>query len=173
MTSIVDGLQGQPLDLTSNEHVLATLKHWVADGGTEGGVDRGDTVLSFEDLNNIHIFPYRNAVAQGAGSVMPSYSSYNGVKMHADPNNLISEVLKGDGTYTIGVDTAPGLGFKGFVISDWQAIDEIDGVYATDVRTSINGGVDMNMVGVCVCKCLLFVFKLNYYTNILHLFALS
>lgn len=162
MTSIVDGLQGQPLNLTSNEHVLATLKHWVADGGTEGGVDRGDTVLSFEELNNIHIFPYRNAAAQGAGSVMPSYSSYNGVKMHADPNNLISEVLKGDGNYTIGGYTAPGLGFEGFVISDWQAIDEIDGVYATDVRTSINGGVDMNMVGLCMQMPICFQAELLY-----------
>jgi beta-glucosidase len=131
MTSYISGLQGD--DLSAPNTILATAKHWVGDGGTVNGVDQGDTMVSEDELAAIHIAPFVDAIERGVGSVMPSYSSWNGVKLHGD-EYLLTDVLRTD------------LGFDGFVISDWAAIDQIPGGYASDVRTSINAGVDMVMV---------------------------
>jgi beta-glucosidase len=143
MTTYIDGLQGTYAGgpgLGGPNTVLATAKHWVGDGGTTWGtgssgyqIDQGDTQLSEADLRAIHIPPYIDAISRGVGAVMPSYSSWNGQKMHGQ-SYLINNVLKNE------------LGFGGFVISDWQAIDQIPGDYASDVRTAINAGVDMVMV---------------------------
>ena len=131
MTSYIDGLQGD--DLSAPNTVLATAKHWVGDGGTTGGIDQGDTAVSEDVLTEIHIEPFVDAVARDVGSVMPSYSSWNGEKLHGH-DYLLTDVLRGD------------VGFDGFVISDWAAIDQLPGDYASDVRESINAGVDMVMV---------------------------
>ncbi len=131
MTTYIDGLQGT--DLAAPNTILATAKHWVGDGGTTGGDDQGDTVLSEADLRAIHVAPFVDAIARGVGSVMPSYSSWNGAKLHGH-QYLLTDVLKTE------------LGFSGFVISDWAAIDQLPGDYASDVRTSINAGIDMVMV---------------------------
>jgi beta-glucosidase len=125
--------------------VLSTLKHWVGDGGTTYGTsttgnyktDQGITQLTERQLFDLHITPYIPAIKAGAGSVMPSYSSVdNGtgpVKMHGN-KHLITDVLKNK------------LKFAGFVISDWQAIDQLPGDYRGDITTSINAGLDMIMV---------------------------
>ncbi len=131
MTTYIDGLQGT--ELSAPNTILATAKHWVGDGGTAGGDDQGDTVLSEADLRSIHVDPYIDAIARNVGSVMPSYSSWNGEKLHGH-SYLLTDVLKTE------------LGFSGFVISDWAAIDQLPGDYASDVRTSINAGIDMVMV---------------------------
>jgi beta-glucosidase len=92
--------------------------------------------LSEADLRRIHLAPYVDAIRRDAGSVMISYSSWNGVKMHAN-KYLITDVLKGE------------LGFSGFVVSDWAGINQIDGLTgfsASDVGTAINAGIDMVMV---------------------------
>ncbi|WP_433431419.1 glycoside hydrolase family 3 N-terminal domain-containing protein [Nonomuraea sp. CA-141351] len=137
MTTIIDGLQ--------DNGVLATAKHYVGDGGTAYGsstsgdytIDQGVTKVSRQELEAIHLAPFAEAVKRGVATVMPSFSSVDfgdgPLKMHAH-KELITDVLKGR------------LGFKGFVISDWQAIDQIPGDYASDVRTSINAGLDMIMV---------------------------
>jgi beta-glucosidase len=134
MTSIITGLQGTTLGGPAS--VLATAKHYVGDGGTTGGVNEGNTQLSEADLRAIHLPPFKAAVDKGVGSVMISYSSWNGVKMHGN-HYLITDVLKGE------------LGFSGFVVSDWAGIDQIDGqsgFSAADVDASINAGIDMVMV---------------------------
>ncbi|WP_246266901.1 glycoside hydrolase family 3 N-terminal domain-containing protein [Nonomuraea typhae] len=133
MTTIVDGLQ--------KRGVLATAKHYVADGGTAYGtsttgdytIDQGVFTGTRQELEVLHLAPFAEAVRRGAGSVMPSYSSVGPVKMHAH-RELITDTLKGR------------MGFKGFVISDWAAIDQIPGDYPSDVRTSVNAGLDMIMV---------------------------
>jgi beta-glucosidase len=134
MTSLIDGLQGaEPGGPTS---VLATAKHFVGDGGTAGGRDRGDARIPEEELRAVHLPPFREAVRRGVGSVMVSYSSWNGVKMHAN-RYLITDVLKGE------------LGFKGFVVSDYQGVDRIDGKAGftrDEVATAVNAGIDMVMV---------------------------
>ena len=134
MATVINGLQGSSLSAPGS--VLATAKHYIGDGGTTGGVDQGNTQLSETELRAIHLPPFRAAVQRSVGSFMISYSSWNGVKMHGH-QFLVTTVLKGE------------LGFSGFVISDWNGIDQIDGqpgFTAAEVRTAINAGIDMVMV---------------------------
>jgi beta-glucosidase len=125
--------------------VVATPKHFVADGGTAYGssttenmgvrylLDQGDAPIDDATLRVVHLPPYHAAVDAGAASVMASFSSVNGVKMHAN-RDLLTGVLRDE------------LGFEGFVVSDWQGIDQIPGAYYSDVVTAINAGIDMVMV---------------------------
>ncbi|SEF85402.1 beta-glucosidase [Nonomuraea solani] len=134
MATIVTGLQGAALNGPAS--VLATAKHYVGDGGTTGGTDQGDTQLSEAELRAVHLPPFRAAVERGVGSVMVSFSSWNGAKLHGH-QYLITTVLKGE------------LAFGGFVVSDWNGIDQIDGaagMSASDVRSAVNAGIDMIMV---------------------------
>lgn len=134
MTTIIEGLQGD--ELGGPASVLATAKHYVGDGGTAGGDDRGDTRISERELRAVHLPPFRAAVERGVGSVMISYSSWNGLKMHQN-RYLITDVLKRE------------LGFSGFVVSDYNGIDEIDGepgFTRDEVAAAINAGIDMVMV---------------------------
>ncbi|MFI5690679.1 glycoside hydrolase family 3 N-terminal domain-containing protein [Kribbella sp. NPDC051586] len=148
METVITGLQGKAdgSELSKNNHVLATAKHFVGDGGTTYGssttgsykIDQGITQVTRQQLESVHLPPFRTAVDLGIGTVMPSYSSMSidgapPMKMHAD-GELINGVLK------------QRMGFDGFVISDWQAIDQLPGDYASDIRTSINAGLDMIMV---------------------------
>ena len=130
MTTQITGLQGGP------HRVLATAKHYVGDGGTKGGDDQGVTDVGEQELRRIHLEPYREAIQRGVGSVMVSFSSYDGTKMHAN-QPLVTEVLKGE------------LGFTGFVVSDWNGIDQIDGKKGftrDEVVAAVNAGLDMVMV---------------------------
>jgi beta-glucosidase len=140
---VVRGYQGE--DLAANTSVLATAKHYVGDGGTAYGtsttedylLDQGVTTLTEDELRQLHLAPFQAAVDAGVGSVMTSYSSNDlgdgPLKNHAD-DYLITEVLKGE------------LGFDGFVVSDWQGVDQISDDYAEAVREAINAGIDMVMV---------------------------
>lgn len=130
-SSQVLGFQGS--DLSDPSSVLATAKHYVGDGGTEGGVDRGNVILTEAQLRATHLYPYLSAIASGAGSVMISYSSWNGVLMHQN-QYLITTVLKKE------------LGFKGLVVSDWDAIGAISGDLTNQLALSVNAGIDMLMI---------------------------
>ncbi|MFG2789341.1 carbohydrate binding domain-containing protein [Streptomyces sp. NPDC048419] len=150
METVIQGLQGAAngKDLKRNDKVLATAKHFVGDGGTEYGssttgtytIDQGVTKVTRQQLEAVHLAPYQTAVDRGVGTVMPSYSSLDilgdgqgPVKMHARAD-MINGVLKGR------------MGFGGFVISDWNAIDQLPGDYPAHVRTAVDAGVDMMMV---------------------------
>lgn len=150
METVIQGLQGarDGSDLKDDDKVLATAKHFVGDGGTEYGssttgsytIDQGVTKVTRQQLEAVHLAPYQTAVDRGIGTVMPSYSSLDvlgdgqgPVKMHARAD-MINGVLKGR------------MGFDGFVISDWNAIDQLPGDYAAHVDTAVNAGVDMMMV---------------------------
>jgi beta-glucosidase len=115
--------------------VLATAKHFVGDGGTSGGQDRGDTRVTEEELRRIHLPGYLAAIQAGVGSVMVSYSSWNGEPMHGN-RRLVTGLLKGE------------LGFSGFVVSDWAAIDLMSSDYVSDIERAINAGIDMIMVPI-------------------------
>jgi beta-glucosidase len=127
----VRGLQGKHLSAYPN--VLACAKHFIGDGGTENGKDQGNDVCDEATIRKLYLPPYVAAVKAGAGSIMVSYSSWNGAKMHGN-KYLLTDVLKGE------------LGFKGFLVSDWAAIDQISKDYKKDVEVSINAGLDMIMV---------------------------
>jgi beta-glucosidase len=122
--------------------VLATAKHYLGDGGTlpgtgtfgfSHGLDQGDMQLSEADVRRIHLAPYRAVVQAGVGSIMPSYSSWYGEKMSGN-RYLLTEVLKIE------------LGFEGFLISDYNAIQQLDPDFKTAIAMSINAGMDMAMV---------------------------
>jgi len=140
------GLQGD--DLKDPLRVLSCTKHFIGDGGTAFGTgrpfgpnqpgkrrpfDQGDVPLSEAELRRIHLPGYLTSIAAGAGSIMPSYSSWNGVKCSAS-KRLLTEILKDE------------LGFEGFLISDYNALDDIPGDVRTRIKTSINAGMDMVMV---------------------------
>ncbi|WCJ25448.1 Glycosyl hydrolase family protein [Euphorbia peplus] len=145
MTEIIPGLQG---DLPANSRkgvpyvagktkVAACAKHYVGDGGTTHGINENNTVISRKGLLSIHMPAYYNSIIKGVSTVMVSYSSWNGVKMHAN-RNLVTGFLKNT------------LRFKGFVISDWQGIDRITSTphanYTYSILAGITAGIDMIMV---------------------------
>lgn len=136
----IEGLQGSATGVSSQNYIAATAKHFFGDGGTTYGtgdsgylIDQGDTRADDPTLRAIHLEPYKWAVKKNVSSIMISYSSINGLKMHGF-KYWITDVLRGE------------LGFNGVIVSDWAGIDQVDPDYATAVRTSINAGVDMNMV---------------------------
>lgn len=145
----IAGLQGST---PGRLEVLACAKHFVADGATSWGtaprldfidwwdgwgevwqIDQGDARISEPDLRSIHLRPYRAAIDAGVATVMASYSSWNGVKVHGH-RRLLTDVLKGE------------LEFDGFVVSDWMGLDQLDASYETSVVTALNAGIDMVMV---------------------------
>lgn len=144
----VRGLQGG--DLSDPLSVLACAKHYVGDGGTSAStvippgvpqsknarltLDQGDTKLSEAELRRIHLPGYINAIRAGVGTIMPSYSSWNGVRSHGS-KRLLTEILKEE------------LGFEGFLISDYNGIDHVKpGDYKGAIEISISAGMDMAMV---------------------------
>jgi beta-glucosidase len=141
----VRGFQGR--DLGDPLSVLACAKHFAGDGGTTFGtgvpkqpgsnerwpLDRGDTRLSEQELKDLHMQGYVTALKAGVGSIMPSYNSWNGVKCSGS-KRLLTEILKQE------------MGFEGFLISDYDALDELPGDYKSDIEQSINAGMDMVMV---------------------------
>jgi beta-glucosidase len=142
----ITGFQG-PNGTLGPTNILATAKHYIGDGHTAWGtgspyLNEGDAQVSEQVLDAIDFPPYQSAVSNKVGSVMVSYSSWNGLKDHAN-QYLITTKMKGSGTDSNGT---ANLAFQGFVVSDWQAIDQISSDYAYDVRTAINAGIDMVMV---------------------------
>ena len=131
------GYQGRTLNKNS---VLACAKHFVGDGNTVFGtgtnwykIDRGDVVLDEEELRSKYIKPFQESIKMGVGSIMVSYNSWKGKKLHGH-KYLINDVLKKE------------LKFDGIVVSDWAGINELDKDYKTCIIQSINAGIDMNMV---------------------------
>jgi beta-glucosidase len=132
---IVRGLQGVPgtpafLDA---KHVTATAKHFLGDGGTRWGIDHGDTCATEQDLLNLHAQGYIGALAGGVQTVMASYNSWQGTKLHGH-RYLLTDVLKGK------------LGFDGLVVSDWDGIDEVQGCAKDRCAQAVNAGIDLFMV---------------------------
>ncbi len=119
--------------------IAACAKHFIGDGGTiwgtgrDGKIDRGNTLISDEILNDILLPPYQKALEADVKTVMASYNSINGEKCHGS-SFLFNDLLK------------QRLNFQGFVISDWRGIDELEGDYKQDIITSVNAGIDMVMV---------------------------
>ena len=112
--------------------VSATAKHFVADGGTANGQDQGNVLQTEETIRAIHLVPYYDAIDAGVDTIMISYSSINGAKMHGS-DYWINDVLKDE------------MGFEGFIISDWNAIHQLPGSYYQQIVASVNAGVDMLM----------------------------
>ena len=131
---MVLGLQGplvagRPLAPT---HVAASIKHYLADGGTADGKDQGDALLSEADLVRLHAQGFPAGIDAGALTVMVSFSGWNGTKNHGN-RSLLTDVLKGR------------MGFQGLVVGDWNAHGQIPGCTTTDCPQAINAGLDLYM----------------------------
>lgn len=145
MTDIIIGLQGEIPEnhtkgvpyIAGKDKVVACAKHFVGDGGTHNGVNENNTIVDEHGLLGIHMPPYYDSIIKGVATVMVSYSSLNGAKMHAN-HDLVTGYLKSK------------LHFRGFVISDWLGIDRITSPpganYTYSVQAGINAGIDMVMV---------------------------
>ncbi len=133
----IQGYQGSSLDQSNT--ILACAKHYVGDGNTiygtgmHGKIDRGDVLLDEKELRSKYIKPFKEAIDNNVGSIMVSYNSWQSEKLHGH-KYLIDEVLKKE------------MKFKGFIVSDWAAIDEIDKDYKKSIIQAVNAGIDMVMV---------------------------
>ncbi len=132
--AMVIGLQGQrdSAQFMAPGRTLSSVKHFLGDGGTLDGRDQGNTIISEEQLSQVHGAAYTAAINAGAMIVMASYNSWNGVKMHANPY-LLTDILKGR------------LEFDGFVVGDWNGHEQIPGCTKFDCPAAFNAGVDMLM----------------------------
>ncbi len=131
---VVEGLQGKfgAEDFLDGTHVIASVKHFLGDGGTTGGKDQGDTAIDEAGLARLHGAGYPPAIAAGAQTVMASFNSVNGEKMHGS-RHLLTEVLKGR------------MDFGGFVVGDWNGHGQIPGCGNDDCPATIVAGLDMAM----------------------------
>ena len=138
---ILLGLQGHPAldNFLNEEKVIATAKHFVGDGGPVYGtgrnkkIDQGDVPISEKELADLHGRPYIDALGVGVQTVMASFSSWNGKKMHHH-KYLLTDILKGR------------MGFDGFVVGDWNGHEQVPGCSPSGCAEAINAGVDMIMV---------------------------
>jgi len=131
--AMIEGLQGTGTNFLGPNHILATAKHFLGDGGTTDGVDRGNTELSEQSIRDIHGLPYFDALDGCVQSVMASFNSWNGVKMHSN-KYMLTDILKGK------------MQFDGFVVGDWNGHGEIPGCTNDNCPEAFNAGVDMYMV---------------------------
>jgi beta-glucosidase len=129
-TAMVRGLQGEGATFLDQDHVISTAKHFLGDGGTDGGRDQGDNLASEETLRDIHGAGYPAAVDGGVQAVMASFSSWRGVKLHAS-KGLMTDVLK------------DRIGFDGLIIGDWNAHGQVPGCSKSDCPATFNAGLDM------------------------------
>lgn len=131
--AMMQGIQGEDQNLLGEDHILATVKHFIGDGGTSRGVDKGNAIMDEETLLRIHGSAYIEAIENDAQVVMASFNSWNGVKLHGQ-KYLLTDVLKED------------MGFDGFVVGDYNGHMEVQGCSVSSCPESINAGVDMFMV---------------------------
>lgn len=141
--AIVRGLQGTiGEDFLSDERVISTVKHFVGDGGTTDGVDQGNTEVDEQTLFDVHSQGYLGGLAAGAQTVMASFNSWNGEKIHGS-EYLLTNVLK------------EKMGFDGFVVGDWNGHGQIPGCTNADCPQAANAGLDVYMVPTQAWKPLL------------------
>ncbi len=120
---------GRPI---AADKVAGSAKHFVADGGTEGGKDQGDARIDEATLVRVHAAGYAPAIEAGVLSVMASFSSWNGTKAHGN-RYLLTDVLKGR------------MGFAGLVVGDWNGHGQLPGCTVTDCPLTFNAGLDLAM----------------------------
>ena len=130
---MIEGLQGKPgTGSIQSGNVSASAKHFLGDGGTTNGIDQGDTDIPEGQLIAIHAAGYPPAINAGTHTIMASFNSWQGVKMHGN-KSLLTDVLK------------KRMGFDGFIVGDWNGHAQIPGCTATDCPASFNAGLDMAM----------------------------
>ncbi|MBT1444997.1 glycoside hydrolase family 3 C-terminal domain-containing protein [Shewanella sp. JM162201] len=130
--AFIDGMQGEGANWLGNDHTIATAKHFIGDGGTVDGDDRGDTRVDEATLIARHGQGYVGALGHGVQTVMASFNSWNGEKLHGS-KYLLTEVLKGR------------MGFDGVVVGDWLGHGFVPGCSYERCPEAVNAGVDILM----------------------------
>lgn len=128
--AMVSGIEGTGATFLDDHHVIATAKHFLGDGSTDGGRDQGNSTVSEAELARLHGAAYADAINAGTQSIMASYNSWHGVKMHGN-KALLTDVLKGR------------MGFDGFIMGDWLAHGQIPGCTNSDCAIAFNAGLDI------------------------------
>ncbi|NMH60876.1 glycoside hydrolase family 3 protein [Alteromonas ponticola] len=138
--AIVKGMQGDMRDGVIDEyHAISTVKHFLGDGGTQDGDDQGDNISTEQALFDIHAQGYVHGLAAGAQSVMASFNSWHGKKIHGS-KYLLTTVLK------------EKMGFDGFVVGDWNGHGQIEGCTNENCPQAMNAGLDIYMVPTSAWK---------------------
>lgn len=132
--AIIEGIQGEPgdSDFLRGPHVIATAKHFLGDGGTHEGRDQGDNLYDERTLRDLFAPSYVSAVGAGVQSVMASYNSWHGAKMHGN-RAFLNDIL------------IERIGLNGFVVGDWNGHGQVEGCTSQDCAASFNAGLDMFM----------------------------
>ena len=133
--AMVEGIQGaeQTPGVHKSNKLVATAKHFVGDGGTTDGIDRGDTAVSEQELIDVHTPGYLGALDANVLTTMASFNSWNGEKLHGS-EYLLTDILK------------KRMGFNGLIVSDWSGHAYVPGCTRTRCAQAINAGIDMAMV---------------------------
>ena len=129
----VEGFQGEFKPFLDDSRVIATAKHFIGDGGTRDGVDQGNTAVSEKQLRDVHGVGYFSTFEVGVQTVMATFNSWNGEKIHGH-KYLLTEVLKNQ------------MSFDGFVVGDWNGHGQVSGCTNDNCAQAFNAGVDMFMV---------------------------
>ncbi|MBR51595.1 MAG: glycosyl hydrolase family 3 [Gammaproteobacteria bacterium] len=130
--AMIKGLQGTGESYLDDHHVLATAKHFLGDGGTNNGIDQGNTISKEMELKNIHGLPYYSAIDSCIQVIMASFNSWNGKKMHGY-EYFLNDVLKDQ------------MNFHGLVVGDWNGHGQVPGCTNDNCAKSFNAGVDIFM----------------------------
>ena len=130
--AMILGLQGEGDSFLDDNHVLATAKHFLGDGGTKDGIDQGNTIINEQELRDIHGEPYFAAIGSCIQTVMASFNSWNGEKAHGS-DYLLQNILREQ------------MGFDGLVVGDWNGHGQVPGCSKENCPQSFNAGVDIFM----------------------------
>lgn len=130
--AFIEGLQGTGKEFLDSNHILATAKHFAGDGGTNEGIDQGDVIISRKLFESIHVSPYYPAIDSCTQTIMSSFNSFQGKKLHGD-KSMLTDLLKGD------------MKFDGFIIGDWNGHGQVEGCTNDNCPESFNAGVDIFM----------------------------
>ena len=130
--AMILGLQGEGDSFLDDNHVLATAKHFLGDGGTKDGIDQGNTIINEQELRDIHGEPYFAAIGSCIQTVMASFNSWNGEKAHGS-DYLLQNILREQ------------MGFNGLVVGDWNGHGQVPGCSKENCPQSFNAGVDIFM----------------------------
>ncbi len=132
--ALVRGLQGVPGErpFLGSDKIIATAKHFIGDGGTRAGKDQGETVATEAEMRDVHATGYYSALDAGVQTIMASFSSWGGRKMHGH-QAFLTDLLK------------THWGFDGVVVGDWNGHGQIVGTSPTDCPDALMAGLDMYM----------------------------
>ncbi|PHR94241.1 MAG: hypothetical protein COA69_01190 [Robiginitomaculum sp.] len=132
--ALINGLQGRLGSdaFLGSDKIIATVKHFIGDGGTLNGRDQGDTDATEDELRDIHSLGIEHALSAGVQTVMASFSSWGDIKIHGR-HDLLTELLKDQWA------------FDGILVGDWNGHAQLSGASPEHAPESMTAGLDIFM----------------------------